>query len=193
MEAKISEGIRAGADYGNGNFIRSTVRKLCYAVFGVTAFANLADPFNITNIVYGIVVGLIFGLICKVFLSGIMGLLNRDLKEKHGKKVISHAVEKGMTFMFPFAVMGFLASFVLGWTLTSGFVSAALMTAGASAAMEIGKLKEKPSIKNTILASVLSWAFVTVWLFSINFLSKVPPYLEGGIKLLISLKDNFLK
>jgi len=128
-----------------------------------------------------------------MFLSGILGLINRDLKMKYGKKVISHAVEKGMTFMFPFAVMALLAAFVMDWTMTGGFVSAALMTAGACAAMEIGRLIGKSSMKNTILTSILSSLFVSVWIFSVNFLSKFPPYLEGGIKLIISLKDSILQ
>jgi len=183
----------AQPELGQGHFLRSLVRKLCFAAFGITAFVNLADPLNMTNLVYGILVGLFFGFLCKVFLSGILGLFNRDLKTVHGKKAISYAVERGMMFMIPFAVMALLATFLLKWSLTGGFVSAALMTAGGSAAMEIAKLKEKPALKNTILTSGIAWLFSTSWLFSSGYLGKIPPYLDGGVRLLLSLSGNFLK
>ena len=108
-------------------------------------------------------------------------MFNPDLKASIGRKTISHAVEKGMTFMVPFAVMALLATFVMGWSITGGFVSAGLMTAAASASMEIGKLKGKQAMKNTILTSAISWSFSTLWLYSIGFLGKMPAYIEGEI------------
>lgn len=176
-----------------GNFMRSLLRKICFATFGITAFVNFEDKYNIVNILYGIVVGLIFGFLCKAFLSGILGMLNGDLKQNHGRKVISYTVERGMAFMIPFAVMAALATFYMGWSMTSGFVSAAIMTAGVSAASEIGKLKGKAEFKNTIFTSVISWAFSTLWLFSAGYLGKFPAYIEGGVKILKSLSGNILK
>ena len=178
--------------YKKDNFFRSLLRKLCFATFGVTAFSDPANLYNIVNIVYGVIIGLIFGFLCKVFLSGILGMLNKDLKQNHGRKIISYAVEKGMTFIIPFAVMAALATFYMGWSMTAGFVSAGIMTAGVSAATEIGKIKGKTEIKNTIFTSLVSWAFSTLWLFSVAYLGKLPAYIEGGIKILKSFSGNFL-
>lgn len=193
MAINTVESIKSGGDIKDGHLIRLFMRRLCFMSFGITAFINPVDPLNLTNIVFGAVIGLVFGFFCKKFLSGVLGLFNRDLKKEHGRKIISRAVEKGMTFMFPFAVMALLAAFVMKWSLTGGFVSAGLMTAGGSAAVEVGKIKGKPALKNTILTSVISWAFSTLWLFSGGYLGKIPPYLEGGARFLISLSDNFLK
>ncbi|KJS21672.1 MAG: hypothetical protein VR72_09245 [Clostridiaceae bacterium BRH_c20a] len=180
-------------DIAKGNGWRRFFRQLCFIAFGLTAFFNPLDRFNPANILFGIVVGLVFGSLCKAFLSGLLRMFNPDLKASIGRKTISHAVEKGMTFMVPFAVMALLATFVMGWSITGGFVSAGLMTAAASASMEIGKLKGKQAMKNTILTSAISWSFSTLWLYSIGFLGKMPAYIEGVVGLISSLAGNFLK
>lgn len=137
-------------EIAKGKGVRSLLRRLCFMAFGIAAFFNPLDRFNPVNIIFGIVIGLLFGFLCKGFLTRLLGLINPGLKQSHGKKIISIAVDLGMTFMVPFAVMALLATFFMGWTITGGFVSAGLMTAGASASMEVGKLKGKPELKNTI-------------------------------------------
>lgn len=186
QEARIEE-------LHKGGFMRRLVRRACFAAFGVTAFVNLADPWNVTNLIFGILTGLFFGFVCRRFLAGLLGLFNRDLKSTHGKKIATLAVERGMVFMVPFSVMALAASFFMGWSLTGGFVSAGLMTAGAMSAVEIGRFKGKPALKNTILSSVAAWCFSTLWLFAAPILGKIPPYLDGGVTLLLSLKDQFMK
>lgn len=178
--------------YKKGNAFRSIMRKLCFAAFGITAFAVPSDLYNPVNLVFGAVAGLLFGFLCRLFLVGLLGMLNKDLKDKHGRKIVAYAVERGMSFIIPFAVMAVLATFYMGWSMTAGFVSAGIMTAGASAASEIGKLKGKAEIKNTILASIISWAFSTIWLFSAAYLGRLPGYIEGGIKILKTVSGSFL-
>lgn len=180
-------------DLKNGHALRSFLRKLCFVSLGIAAFANLGNPFNIVNLVYGMLIGLLFGFLFKLFLTGILGVFNRDLKTLHGKKVISYAVEKGMTFMIPFAVMALLAMFILDWSITGRFLSAGIMTAGVSASMELAKIKGKQDLKNTILTSLVAGSFSVLWLLSSGFLGKIPPYLEGGVRMVISLGGNFFK
>jgi threonine/homoserine efflux transporter RhtA len=176
-----------------GNGIRKWITGLCFGAFGITAFVNLADPLNPVNLVFGFLAGLLFGALCKKFMKAVLGAGNGELKKEHGKKSVSIAVDRGMVFIVPFAVMALAASFLMGWTITGGFVSAGVMTTGAMSAVEIGKLKEKPGMKNTILASVTAWCFSMLWFFAIPFAGKIPSYLEGGITLLFSLKDQILQ
>ena len=176
-----------------GSVMRRLITRLCFGAFGVTALANLADPLNPVNLVFGFLAGLIFGALCRRFLSGILGMINGDLKTEYGKKIIAVAVDRGMVFIVPFAVMALAAAFLMGWTMTGGFVSAGIMTTGAMSAVEIGKFREKPGLKNTVLASVTAWCFSTLWLFAIPVAGKIPPYLDGGITLLLSMKDQLLR
>lgn len=162
----------------------SLVRKLCFAIFGITAFAGGIGGYGYAAIGFGIFAGLLFGWLCRLFLTGFLLLLNRELRQDGRQKDVGAAVERGMLFLIPFAVMAALAVYFLGWTGVAGFVSAGLMTAGGSAALEIGKLKGKQEIKNTIAASVLSYLFSALWITSAGLLSKIPPYVEGGIGLL---------
>lgn len=180
-------------DLKKGHGLRSFLRRLCFISFGVTAFANPANLFNLVNLVYGILIGLLFGFLCKALLTGVLGVFNRDLKTLHGQKVISYAVDKGMTYMIPFAVMALLATFILDWSITGRFLSAGIMAAGVSASMEIAKLNGKQAIKNTLITSIVTGTMAIVWLFSSGFLGKIPPYLEGGASIVISLVGNYLK
>jgi hypothetical protein len=170
--------------------LHALLRKLCFIVFGITAFVSLAERFNPVNIAFAVVVGLFFAFLYKAFLSGLLGLFNPDLKKEHGKKIISYAVEKSMAFIIPFAVMAFLSKFIVGWSITGAFVSAGLMATGVAASMEVGKLKGRQEIKNTILTSGIAWAFSTLWLFSTGLLVRVPGYIEGGVRLISTLAGN---
>jgi len=178
------------ADLTKGIFLRSLLRKLCFIVMGITFFMDLTDRFNPVNIAFGAVIGLLFAFLFRLFLSGILGVFNPGLKREYGKKIISCAVDKSMTFIIPFATMAFLSKYILGWSLISAFVSAGLMAAGASASMELGRLRGRQEIKNTILTSGISWAFSMLWLFLSELLISVPAYIEGGVRLLSALAGN---
>lgn len=158
--------------------------KLCFIVFGISAYANPADKYNISNIVFGALMGLFFGYLFRTFIKMVLKALNSDVISEYGKNAISSSVEKGMVFIVPFCAMALLAVFAMNWSATAAFVSAGIMTAGASASIEIGKIRGKQQIKNTIASSVISWIFSTMWIFSIGFLSRVPMYAEGIVNLL---------
>ncbi len=157
---------------------------LAFVSFGMGTLASPAIGMKAYNIVFGILAGLIFGWLCKMFLTWFLARGNSQLKEKWGPKVIKAAVEKSFVFLVPFAVMSLLAVYFMGWNFVPVFVSAGLMTAGALSAMEIGRLKGKKEIKTTIVASVVAWAFSTLWLISTGFLVKVPSYAEGAVNIL---------
>lgn len=164
-------------------FYRFVIR-LCFMGFGVCAYVNPAGKYNVSNIVFGALIGLFFGYLFKKFISAFLGALNADIKIKHGKKAVSSSIEKGMIYILPFCAMSLFAVFFMNWTATAGFVSAGIMTAGGSASVEIGKIKGKQHLKNTVASSAVSWLFSTLWIFSLNFLAKVPMYAEGIVNLL---------
>lgn len=168
----------------SGSSWKGLIHSLCFMAFGISAFSNPLDRLNLYNIMYGVLVGLIFGLIFKVFLKGFLGLFNGKTKKEKGKKAIKTAVDNGMLFSVPFAVMLLLATFVLNWSMTVAFISAGIMAVGTATAIEIGKLKGKQEIKNTILTSGMSFLFSLIWTVSYQILEKAPPLIEGGIALI---------
>lgn len=180
-------------NYKKGRGLRGFWRHFCFAAFGISALIDIANPSNVVNLIFGAVVGVLFGVICHAFLSGIIGSMNGDVKKEYGKQSISYAVSKGMTYLVPFAIMAAVATFLLGWSVPGGFLAAGLMTAGATSSMEIDKISGKTSIKNSIASSVVCGLFAATWMIGIQFAGMVPPYVEGGIQLLGSLMGNPLK
>jgi len=165
----------------SGSGLKSLIHSLCFMAFGVSAFSNPLEPMNLINILFGILVGLIFGWIFKKLLTGFLGLFNGKTKKESGKRAIRTAVDNGMLFAVPFAVMLVLATFVLNWSMTVAFISAGIMAVGTATAIEIGKLKGKQEIKNTVVTSGMSFLFSFIWTMSYQFLAKTPPYIESGI------------
>lgn len=165
----------------------SLIGACSFMVFGIVGYMNLRSPWNITNIVFGILVGLIFGFIGKLLFSLLLTLLNNDIKKSEGKGAIKAAVRRSTIFMFPYAVLVFLSSYFLGWAAAAVFFSAAIMNTGVMAATEIGRLKGKPAIKNTI-ATTISAALVSyLWIFSAGYLKNVPAMLESLVTLGLSV------
>ena len=174
-------------DISKGKGWRNLMRRLSFIVFGICAFSNPLDRLNIYNILFGIVIGLFFGWLFKKFLRGFLGLFNGKFKKEQGKEVIRYAVDNGMLFLIPFAVMVVIATFYLNWSMTGGFISAGIMAVGTAAAITMGKLKGKQEIRNTIATSGVSFLFSFIWTLSFAFLVKAPPLLEGGIMMVRSL------
>lgn len=170
-----------------GNGTRGFLRHLCFATFGIAALADVTNLLNPVNIIFGAILGIVFGIICRGFFSGILGSLNKDLKKEHGKKVVSYSVGRGMAYLIPFAAIAILSTFVLGWNVPGGFLSAGLMTGGIASSLELDKFLGKASTKNSIMASVVCGTFAAVWTIGIRFAAMVPQYIEGGITLLGSL------
>lgn len=166
---------------------RSLARRLCFMAFGISAFSNPLDRLNLYNIIFGIAMGLLFGWLFKKFLRGFLGLFNGKFKKEQGKESIRYAVDNGMLFLTPFAVMLLIAAFYLNWSMTAGFISAGIMSVGTAAAITMGKLKGKPEIRNTIATSGVSFLFSFIWTQSIQFLLKAPPFIEGGVNIVRSV------
>lgn len=171
----------------SGSGWKSMIHSLSFIAFGVSAISNPLDRMNVYNIVLGVLIGLVFGWIFKSMLKGFLGLFNGPTKKEKGKRAIKMAVDNGMLFTIPFAVMIVLATFVLNWSMTVAFVSAGIMAVGTATAIEIGTLKGKQEIKNTLLTSGMSFLFSFAWTLSYQFFVKAPPFVEGGIAIIRSM------
>jgi len=150
-----------------------------FMCFGLGTFATPILGFRASNVAFGVIIGLIFGAVCKMFLTALLSRGNAEVKSKFGDKVIKAVVERGFVFLIPFAVMAVIAVYLMGWNCAPVFVSAGLMSAGALGAMEVGRLKGKKEIKTSVKASVAAWVFSTLWVFSAGYLGKIPLYAEG--------------
>lgn len=170
-----------------GSGFKNLIRRICFISFGVSAFSNPLERLNLYNIVFGIVIGLFFGWLFKKFLRGFLGLFNSKFKKEKGKRVIRSAVDDGMLFLAPFAIMVIIATFYLKWSMTSSFISAGIMAVGTSSAIEFGKLKGKQEIRNTIATSGVSFLFSFIWTLSYQFLVKAPALIEGGVNIIHSM------
>lgn len=137
--------------------------------------------------IFGALVGLIFGGLFRLFLKAFLSLFNPKFKKEQGKETIRYAVETGLLFLVPFATMLLVVVFILGWGMTMSFISTGIMAVGTAAAIEMGKLKHKQELKNTIATAGVCFLFSFIWTLSQPILYKVPPYIEGGIGLVRSL------
>lgn len=154
-------------------------RFLALIVFGTTVFSTVATRFNVYYIAFGVVTCVLLGWLYKQFLRFFLGVINPGIKKAVGKKMIHYAIDNSMLFLIPFAVMSFLATYVLKWTLTTTFLSTAIMSVGTAAAIEVGKLRDKPSMRNTIFASAVAFMFSIGINLGLQYASKVPPYIEA--------------
>jgi len=161
------------------------LRGISFMVIGICAFSDPMDPVNLYRIGFGIVAGLLFGFLFRLFLRAFLSMLNGNVKKEQGKTAIRGAVDRGMLFLIPFVVMLAIATFLLKWSMTAAFISAGVMAVGTAASIEMGKIKGKQEIRNTIAASGVSYLFTFLWTLSFPFLIKIPPLLEGGIGLLL--------
>lgn len=186
-DVNLNPNVDMKTDFTKGKTWRNIVRRLSFAALGVSALANPLDFLNLYNLVFGAAAGLVFGWLFRKFLRGFLRMLNGKLKKEKGKEAIRHAVDSGMLFLAPFAVMMLLAVYYLHWSETRGFVAAGVMAVGTAAAIEIGKRKGKPEIKNTIAASGVSFLFSLLWTLSYGYLAKVPSLMEGGVQLIRGL------
>lgn len=173
-----------GENLQKGKRLKSFIGGLCFAVFGVCAFLKPLNKDNVYHIIFGAAFGLIFGRLFKSFLKGFLKLFNRRFKKENGKKVFRHIVDAAALFLAPFATMTVIAAFYLKWAMSVVFVSAAIMAMGAAAAYEMGKIKGKQEIRNTLVTTLVSMVFSVIWTVAIPYLSKIPGYIEGGVNLI---------
>lgn len=164
--------------------MKNLVRNICFIAIGISAFTNPLEPINLFHTVFGAVAGLLFGWLFRKFLRAFLGVFNDKLKKEKGKAVIRDAVDSGMLFLIPFAVMMLIAVYYLNWSETRGFVSAGIMAVGTAAAIEMGRVKGKQEIRNTLATSGISFAFSFLWTLSYAYMAKAPAFIEGGAGLI---------
>lgn len=179
-------------EYGKGSAMRNILRWTSFAVIGISSFSNPLDPFNRYNLIFGFILGMLLGILFRVFLSMFLGTVNSELKKEEGKAAIKYAIDNGMLFLIPFAVMVGVATFGLKWSMTLPFISAGLMAVGTASAIEVSKLKGKSDIKSTISTSVVSFSFSFLWTLGYPVLLKATGILQGGIELIISITKGGL-
>jgi len=161
MEEKTSTASRLGA--------RMTAMA-CFCLFGALNMVSAVPKFSIVIILLGILVGFVFALITMKLMAVVISIANNDLRQQYGNGFAGQAVEQGMAYLFPFAILAFLAEYFLHWPGTMLFASAGIMTAGASVGAEIAKLG-KPKMKNFILPIIVAFLMSTIWMMSTGFLS----------------------
>jgi len=152
---------------------------LCFALFGMVGSFQQGQEFNLLNLLYGMLVGLVFGWISMLILAIFLRWINPGLKKTEKKGFARRAVSSGMVFMVPFALMAFMAAYFLHWKSAGLFVSAAISTAAVATGAEISKLYEKPRLWNNIVPSVVATGCSMVWLFAIVQIQSIPATIIG--------------
>jgi hypothetical protein len=176
-----------------GKSVRTLLRYISFGIFGSAALLYAEKPLSPVFLIYGILIGIAFGLVYNFVLKLILGVANKDLKKQHGSKIVSLGISKGLLFIVPFAIMALLAAYVMGWTITTGFVSAGLMTAGATITMELEKIKGNGTVKNSLLPIGISFVFATIWAVGIGYMAILSLYVDGGVNVLLSLANDLVK
>jgi hypothetical protein len=161
---------------------------LCFALFGVLGTLQQGQEFDLLNILYGLLVGLVFGWVSIMILTIFLRWINPGLKKTQKKGFARRAVSSGMVFMVPFAVMAFMAVTILHWKSAGLFVSGAISAVAVATGAEISKLYEKPKLWNNIVPSVLATLSSMTWLYLIVRIQSFPAAIIG----LYSLVSTFL-
>jgi hypothetical protein len=147
---------------------------LCFALFGMVSAMQQGQESNLLNIVYGILVGIVFGWVSMLVLAVFLGLINPGLKKTQKRGFARRAVSSGMVFMVPFALMALMAVYFLHWKSAGLFVSAAISAVAVATGAEISRLYEKPRLWNNIIPSILASACSMLWLFVIVQVQSFP-------------------
>ena len=141
---------------------------LCFMTFGFLVAIN-KTTIGIVSIGVSVFVALLFAIVAIKLMIWSFTKANPDLCAQTGGTVAQEAVSQGMSFMIPFTILAVLANVLLGWNAVMPFASAAIMTAGASAGMEVTKAGGK-GIKNILLPTVLSFIVSTLWMLVVGLL-----------------------
>lgn len=141
---------------------------MCFTVFGILIGFNKAE-FKIISLLMSVAISLVIGLLMVRILLLILNSGNPALKKETGNQFARESVSQGMIFVVPFTVLAVLAQVVLGWDTVMAFVSAAVMTAAASAGTEAMKRGAR-GIKNVILPSLLAFVVSTGWMLIVGLL-----------------------
>ena len=147
---------------------------LCFALFGIVSAFQQGQESNLLNILYGLLVGLVFGWFSMLVLNIFLRWINPALKKTQKKGFARRAISSGMVFMVPFALMAFVAAYFLHWKSAGLFVSAAISAVAVATGAEISKLYEKPRLLNNIVPSILASACSMAWLYLIVQVQSIP-------------------
>ncbi len=88
---------------------------------------------------------------------------NPGIRRQHGYGAIRTAIARGFLLLVPFTVLGAAADLGLGWNAVQAFTSAGLMTAAASAGMEIGRLGGG-RLRSALLPAGLAFLLSALWM-----------------------------
>lgn len=159
---KTRLGYKDPKESGSGSYLPVF---LCFIVFGVLIAFNKPE-FRIVSLLVSVLISLVFAFL----MVGVLVLVfNSGNRQETGNGFAREAVSQGMLFMVPFTVLAVLAQVILGWDAVMAFVSAAVMTAAASAGTEAMKRGAK-GIKNVLLPSAVAFLVSTCWMMIIGLL-----------------------
>ena len=154
---------------------------LCFCIFGMVGFLHQGNDLNVWDMLYGALVGLIFGFLSMLFLAIVLRIINNKLKKIYKKGFARKSVSEGMVYMVPFAVMAVLAAYYLNWSSAGLFVSAAIVAAASGTGAAISRLYDKPKLLNNIVPSFIASACSMAWLYFIVQIQSVPSGVMGII------------
>jgi hypothetical protein len=156
------------------NSVKRFVGLLCFTLFGIVAVVQRGQEFNPWYLLYGAVVGFAFGWISMFILALLLRLINPGLRKTIKNGFARKAVAQGMVFLVPFALMAFMATYLLHWKSATLFVSAGISTVAIATGEEIGKLYPKPKLWNNIVPSMVASAISMLWLYLIVQVQSLP-------------------
>lgn len=172
--------------------LKAFFRLIGFALMGFVAFSKPAKDVDLLNALFSALTGLFFGSVYRAFLVWFTKPFNGELKKKYGKKAVKKALDNGLVYIFPFAVIAFISRFFFGASLVVPLFSSALVIGAISGASNINALREKPRTANIVVAFVISSIFTTLWIYCSPWLARMPIYAESGLKLLQVLLKNFV-
>jgi hypothetical protein len=161
---------------------------VCFALFGVVNTFQQGQESNLLNILFGILIGLLFGWFSMLVLNVFLSWINPALKKTQKKGFARRAISTGMVFMVPFALTAFMSASALHWKSVGLFVSAAISAVAVATGAEISKLYEKPKLWNNIVPSILASACSMAWMFLIVQVQSIP----STVISLITLVTKFI-
>ncbi|WP_028307976.1 hypothetical protein [Desulfitibacter alkalitolerans] len=179
-----------GDIYDEKKALRNWIRRFSFMLLGASAFANPVDKLNPYNLIIGMIIGLLFSWLFKRFMYGFLGMVNRAKDKYQARRLVRYAADVGMLFLVPFALMLATAVFIMNWTVTSGLISAGMMAVGIAASIELGKLKGKQEIRNTLTTSFVAFLFSMIWIVGFQYVSRVPVWVEGAVIFIGSLMSG---
>ena len=156
------------------NSLKRFIGLLCFALFGIVGTFQRGQEFNPWYLLYGAVVGFVFGWISMFIMALFLRLINPGLSQTIKNGFARKAVAQGMVFLVPFALMAFMAAYCLHWKSATLFISAGISAVAIATGEEIGKLYGKPKLWNNIVPSIVASGLSMTWLYLIVQIQSLP-------------------